>query len=526
MRVGLLVDRMTVTRWQEEAIRRLGGGIELIVYNCTNPPPSPRRLRHYPYYLLNIVSLRGPLTRHTRLPGDIRISQRVDFKCKIKGNWQSLPQALVDRMNADELSAIIKFGLGLLKVPEQLSAPILSYHHGDPRKFRGRPAGFYELLAGESVLGQVVQILSNQLDSGRVAAYAETPVRRHSYRATMREAYTASPLLLRQALRCVANRETLDFQPSGRAYRLPSLVTVLRFVGQRLTAMLQKLAYGCFIEKQWQVAEAAAGSEKQLSLQQFPPMASWRSARPPQGFRFLADPFPNPCGAGILVEALRSSTGLGEILQIDADRARPLLSSAGHFSYPSTLVTSSGCYLLPEVCQWSLPKLFCLEKDGARPTGPLNMRRPARLVDPTLFDRDGTVYLFANDYSEGDFILRLWFARTIDGPFEEHPASPVCISPLGGRMGGLLFEENGLYRFGQDGSDGYGNGIFLFRVLQLSRTSYRETMIDQLRFSEVRGPHTVNFAGDRVLFDFYRHRFAPLAGLRRLRNRTASRSRS
>ena len=43
---------------------------------------------------------------------------------------------------------------------------ILSFHHGDPEKYRGRPAGFYEVLNKEERLGFIVQKLRFAL-SGR-----------------------------------------------------------------------------------------------------------------------------------------------------------------------------------------------------------------------------------------------------------------------------------------------------------------------------------------------------------------------
>lgn len=523
MRVGLVVDRLTVTRWQAEAIQRLGETVEFVVYNCTDAPPAERRLRHYPYYLLNLISLRGPLTRRAEIAGLVNIAGQVDFQCEIDGPWQKLPPTLIDRMNADGCDAIVKFGLGLLRVPEQLNAPILSYHHGDPRRYRGRPAGFYELLEGERVLGQIVQILSDRVDAGAVVAFAETPVHSHNYRSTMREAYAASPSLLGRALDRAVKRQSLELTPAGKVYRLPSTWTVLRFAGQRLAAKLRRLAYGALVEKRWEVAEAPMAFDEGRLLQSFPPSPDWKIVKRPPGYSFLADPFPHPSGTGLLVEALRSSTGLGEIVRIDADGSRPMLRGDGHYSYPATLITGDGHFMVPEICEWSRPRLFRLDRDSAHPLGHLAMSPPARLVDPTLFEREGTVFLFANDYAQGDFNLRLWCAEALHGPFEEHPASPILISPRGGRMGGLLIQRNGLYRVGQDGSSGYGNGILLFRVDELTRTSYRETLVDRLQFSNVRGPHTLNITGNNVLFDFYTHRFAPMAGLRRLRNRIASR---
>ncbi len=90
--------------------------------------------------------------------------------------------------------------MGLLRVPSGLACPILSYHHGDPREYRGRPAGFYELMNGKTAVGQVVQVLSETLDAGEVVAFAETKAHAHSWQRTMAEAYRASPLLLAAAV--------------------------------------------------------------------------------------------------------------------------------------------------------------------------------------------------------------------------------------------------------------------------------------------------------------------------------------
>ena len=68
-------------------------------------------------------------------------------------------------------------------------------------------------------------------------------------------------------------------------------------------------------------------------------------------------------------------------------------------------------------------------------------------------------------------------------------------------------------------SRGYGDGIVLFKVDEISRDSYRESEVARLRFKRHRGPHTLNIRGGKVMFDYYDDRAHPLAGLRRLRQR-------
>jgi len=151
--------------------------------------------------------------------------------------------------------------MGLLRVPDALECRVLSYHHGDPRRFRGRPGGFYELLDDVPTVGQIVQIISNRLDSGAVVAFAETRAQPHSYRATMTEAYRLSPLLMRTAVRNCLSGKVLPIEPTGRNYRLPSNSTVVRFAAKVAATKMRRLIYGAFFEKAWEVASAEVSPE-------------------------------------------------------------------------------------------------------------------------------------------------------------------------------------------------------------------------------------------------------------------------
>jgi hypothetical protein len=84
-------------------------------------------------------------------------------------------------------------------------------------------------------------------------------------------------------------------------------------------------------------------------------------------------------------------------------------------------------------------------------------------------------------------------------------------------MGGNIIEQDGrLYRLGQDFTRDYGDGLILFEIGDLSVDSYSESLISRIRFTDPKGPHTLNICGNEIVFDWYRDRFAPLAGFRRL----------
>jgi hypothetical protein len=533
MKIGVIVNNMQVAQWQINALNSLNNDTEIVIYNCLNSKGSKRRIRHALYYILNLFTVRNPLTAAVSI-SDVRLNSlaKRDFHSEWEGAWQRLPAQLIEDIRSDAPAVLLKFGLNLLRVPppEQLAVPILSYHHGDPEQYRGRPAGFWELLHGRRTMGQIVQILSNRLDAGAVVASAETKVYPHSYRATLMDAYRASPLILGPAIKAAASGKVLPQRTLGPNYRLPGNFTVMRFCARLAGATARRLQYGALWEKRWQVSTAAANAEiLNEPAASLPPSGEWRTLACPNGYTFIADPFFAPEGDAILVEALHAGSGKGELFRIDANGAgRSLTRADVHFSYPAAVEDSGSHYIVPETVDWSTPLAYRWEEAGWPEPQPLLIDGEPRLLDPTFLRHGGALYLFGNRHDEGSGVLRLWRSASgsVFGRFEEHPASPIRISPAGSRMAGEILQAGDrLLRLGQDDSGSYGDGLMAFAIEQVDADRYRETLTRTIRFEDVRGPHTLNFRGGTALFDWYRDRFSLLAGVRRLRGRLQSPSR-
>jgi hypothetical protein len=335
------------------------------------------------------------------------------------------------------------------------------------------------------------------------------------------DSYKVSPLLLGPAIERALSGETLAIEATGKNYRLPSNATVMRLCGSLTGSKLRRLGYGAFVEKAWRVAEAELPSDWTVeALGEVLGGAEWRVPPMPKRHRFLADPFHMSDGS-ILLEAMRSD-GEAEIVRINSERISVLPIDGRHCSYPATLRFEGREFVVPEISDWSSPRLFELNGDSVRDCGELDIAGRPRLLDATLFAHDDACYLFANRRDEGDRVLRLWVAESPFGNFAEHPESPICIAAAGARMGGGIFERDGkLYRSGQDLRVAYGDGLLLFRIEELSPMTYSEEQCASLKFSACRGPHTLNIRGNMALFDFYDDRISLLAGLRRLRQSRA-----
>ena len=365
MRIAVLCNGATLTRWQAAALDRIAGEHQLYLLACPEPAPARRPFRHALYYALNLASVRNKLTR--RVPIDAHFVEAHHFAAGQDGAWATLPEETRAWVRDRKIDAIVKFGLGLLTVPDDLEVPILSYHHGDPRFYRGRPAGFYEIADGADHMGQIVQILSNRLDAGEVLAFGQTLVVKSSYRKTLANAYSLSPHLLPKALAALQAGERVPLAPEGRVYKLPENGAVARFVASGASKLFRRAVYGAFVEKRWSVAHCHVGPDVPISeaiegLED----RSWTALPVHSPYRFVADPFFFTGSTDIFVEGLNGRTGKGEILRYRDGQVRRIDSGEGHTSFPGPIEADGKLYIVPETARWSSPALFALKDDRLR----------------------------------------------------------------------------------------------------------------------------------------------------------------
>lgn len=133
-------------------------------------------------------------------------------------------------------------GFGIVKEPLLSLTPqgILSYHHGDMRKYRGQPVGFWELYNNESEMGATVQRLAAGIDKG-VPIVEKTILieKQDSVSSLCLRAMTQSTGMMYEALNLI---QQIDFSPTsiesfGKIYTLPNL---RQYVMLRLKLLFRK----------------------------------------------------------------------------------------------------------------------------------------------------------------------------------------------------------------------------------------------------------------------------------------------
>ncbi len=527
LKAAVLVDDMHLTGWQYDALLRVVADTAQVsvILLCENSRVK-HSLRHAAYYALSLAAF-GSSRTHFR---DMRAlctrdTQVIRFSSEWTGIWQRLPLAVLDTLRKAQIDVVIKFGMGLMKDADAVPAPlgVLSYHHGDPSRYRGRPACFYEVLAGDQVQGVMVQRISNRLDSGAVLAYGDYWIRPDSLRRTRDHVYQASTSLLRLALRNAAQEIVLTKRTDGVNYRLPNTSQVFALLGRTTARKARRLTYGLTVQKRWRVAFGGSipSFETDTALRPEGVLAG------PEGTAFLADPHVVD-DQTLLCEGLSSNTGRGQVLQFTAGVSQPVRGlPSSHLSYPSVVRHEGRAWLLPEMQRAGPQLIYPLDLETATVAAGLRMigLEDRRLVDPTLFEHEGMWWLFAGESGTAQDCLSLFWSHGMFGPYHPHPSNPIVAEPSRARMAGSIINHQGhLYRPGQDSSKGYGAGLTFCRIDQLSSESYAETPIGSLSMRSAKGPHTINVSGRGTVFDYYTEERTLRAGWTRVRGLVSRRS--
>ena len=128
-----------------------------------------------------------------------------------------------------KLDALVLLGgFGIVKEPflSTCRNGILSYHHGDMRKYRGQPPCFWELYNGEKNIGVTVQKLSERLDAGLPILERNIKIRDNDNLTSLRKRVfdLSENMMLEALLKVNSNKfKSKELNELGPVYTLPNL---------------------------------------------------------------------------------------------------------------------------------------------------------------------------------------------------------------------------------------------------------------------------------------------------------------
>jgi hypothetical protein len=152
-----------------------------------------------------------------------------------------------------------------------------------------------------------------------------------------------------------------------------------------------------------------------------------------------------------------------------------VLDEPFHLSYPYVFEHDSEVYMIPESKGAQSVRLYRSIDFPSKWKFERTLIPNKKFVDSSIFYREGYFFLFTTRKRK----LYLYYSQSLTDDWVLHPRSPVKRWNYA-RCAGRIFEHNDkLFRFAQEQAKGYGMGVRLYEILELSTKDYKEVAVDQ-----------------------------------------------
>ncbi len=427
-----------------------------------------------------------------------------------------------------DLDVLLRFGFNILRGDILTAAKygVWSYHHGDNEYYRGGPACFWEVYESNPRSGVILQVLTEELDAGKVLCkglFATHPG--WSYALNRPTPYWGASTFIIQKLRelhefgwdHIENTALHSVPYLGRkkVYKIPSNWEMLSWLGPiAIRKVASRLTRRPMVEH-WRLAIRSGSGFNLASTESgiTPNMSGFEVVESPKG-RFYADPFLTEYEGKpwLYFEDFDYTTELGKISCaeiIGGKLSNPItaIERPYHLSYPCLFRDGDHLYMIPETASNDtielyrcirFPNVWKLEKELFR----------GRAVDTAIWIDDGIYWFFVTIQEHRGFAMQLWLlsSESLTGKWKSHPSNPISTDVRNCRGADAIFSYMGkLYRPSQDCSGHYGSSFTLNEIIELSTESYRESptvTVGAEWASGSVGTHTYAFTAGVEVVDF------------------------
>jgi hypothetical protein len=525
---------MEVAAWAYRMIDIIRRGdyaeISLIVQNtcaAQGQPPSPPRQRFLAAVERFLVGKPGllPNAMERKDAGDLTRGVEV-----IKVNPRR--RQGFDHIEGDELAIIqtrdldvcVQLGFGRLRGGILRSARygVWSCRVGAGSVNRGRIAGYREVMDSSPVTESVLQILPDDLNSGKVLYQSFSSTQDMSLTDNQNNAQWKTLHFIPRKLKELHEEGEEKFfakvkeenaHPRFRSARLrksPTYGEQSVLLWRKLVQKFRRKWDDKLYFRQWFLLYDI-GEGISTSLWRF------KHITPPAD-RCWADPFivARDNRYYIYIEELVYATQKGHISVIVMNRDGSweppvrVLETPYHLSYPFIFEFQGDVYMAPESRGNRTVELYKCTTFPYEWEFQKNLMKDCQAVDPTLIHWQGKWWMFVNQIeTEGASLWDELFLYYSDSPLSDswtpHKRNPVVSDARSARPAGRLFVRDGhLYRPSQNCAGHYGYGFNICEITRLTETDYEERIVSSVEPKwdrNIVSTHTINYEDGLTIID-------------------------
>lgn len=515
LKIGLMVDSTNVPYWVYAMIEKINqtsyAKIGLVIVNGSEIPKngSLSKIKNNKNYFLykTYTKLENKIYKP-----ELDVFTTYDLKNKLSNvkELTIIPKQTkysdwikpedVKEILENDLDVIVRLGFRILRgdILKAAKCGVWSFHHGDNDVNRGGPAGFWEVFQNHPVTGSILQIISEELDEGKVLAKSYS---------------TTDPILVKRNCNNYYNK-TLSFLPrklkelhelgkdrflekveeenkdikfySNRLYVKPTNTEFFRMWCSNFGKFLKRNLENTYSFEQWGLL---FDIKKEISKS----MWRYKKILPPKD-RFWADPHIVTMDDNyfIFIEEYIYNQSKGHIALIKMDKegnynyVGKILEKEYHLSYPFVFKFENNFYMIPETESNNNIELYKCTDFPKKWEYHGEIMNNINAVDTTIFNHNNKWWMFTGikeniGGSNSDELFLFYSDNPLTDKWEPHPKNPIISDVRQARPAGKIFSFKGnIYRPSQNSSKFYGYGISINQINNITKKEYEETSITSI----------------------------------------------
>jgi hypothetical protein len=408
----------------------------------------------------------------------------------------------IDAIRAHNLDVILRIGFRIIRgdILSTARYGVWSFHHGDNQAYRGAPALFWEMYERNPVSGVVLQILTEELDGGKVIYRSLAATDFTSLSRQRNPIYWKASNFIVRRLRDLYFRgwdyiESLATyrerkEDLGKIYYKPTNWQMLPLLWWTLVINnCGRVLRNRLRVDSWSLAWRRIPDQRKILSEKFD-IRGFQFIRPPAD-RYYADPCAITVNGRTFVffEDYRYGEQKGVVSCLELSESGPgpvetVLTRPYHLSYPFLFECNGDVFMAPETGENRTVEVYRAVDFPSRWELCRVLLEGVEAVDPTLLHHENRWWLFANIKTEGGQALdelHLFYADSLDGQWTPHPNNPVVSDVRNARPAGRIFQLDGrLIRPAQDCTISYGRAVSFQRITRLSTDDYEEQTVNRI----------------------------------------------
>ncbi len=535
LRFAVMCNGTVFQQWQADALKQLkasGHELVLLIRDVrsdreirTGKRKRPSRWRTGLFHYFEKRHFTPAAKNRVNLASDLEGIDSLPCTVEPQGYSEYFQIAEVEAIRTYDLDFILRFAFNIVRgdILNVARFGVWSFHHDDELKYRGGPAGFWEIFRGDPVSGALLQRLTEKLDGGTILKKGYLKTILHSYKGNLEQLLSVTSSWPAQ----VANEILIypdDFNTASETqapiYKVPGNFSMIRFLFILLKNRIKFYYKELVAAEVWNVGlikkpihEVALG-DGQLKKSDITWLRQFANTK------YLADPsgFLENGKLHIMAEDYNYRWQKANISEIIWDIKRNsfsvpirIIEGDKHLSYPFIVEHDNNVYCVPESFRSANITLYRRNYSEEAFIEEKMLLDKVEAVDPTLFLYEGTWWLFFTIKKYSTTHLYVYYSKDLKGTYEPHRRNPVKIDICSARPAGTPFISGGiLYRPAQDCSVTYGGRVVINQVLTLTKDEFKEKVvriIDSVPGSPFDdGLHTISSVGNYTLIDGKRYR--------------------